>query len=170
MLFLVLAFITGFLALVFSASGQHLLIGIPFAIGVTGIVRLFTAGAMPRKTDFGAEEAAKWHAFSKYLEEMQRYTNVQAAADKFQKYLPYAVALGVERQLISQFNSVPSAMPQWYMPYGYGPFIYANPVGTATAAGTARMVRRARYAFDEPRRRHARHEHLARLCDARHVR
>ena len=98
------------------------------ALGIVGMVTLGMAGIMPRKTDMGSEQAEKWRAFSRYLQQMQRYTNVQAAADKFQQYLPYAVALGVERELTHQFNSVPSAMPTYYAPYGYYPGYY--PVGT----------------------------------------
>lgn len=87
------------------------------ALGITGLIRMGLARSMPRKTDFGSEEAQKWRAFQRYLEEIQRYTDVQTAADKFQKYLPYAVALGVEKQLIGQFNSVPAAAPPYYIPY-----------------------------------------------------
>ncbi len=106
-------------------------------LAIAGIAWLAIAGAMPRKTDFGSEQAEKWRAFSRYLQEMQRYTNVQAAADKFQQYLPYAVAMGIERQLINQFNSVPSAMPGWYAPYGYYPYGYfplGVPLGQQTAS------------------------------------
>lgn len=94
------------------------------AVGLIGLAWVITAGAMPRRTDFGAEETAKWRAFGNYLSQIQKYTDVQAAADKFQQYLPYAVALGIEQQLIHQFNNVPTAMPPWYAPYGYSPFGY----------------------------------------------
>lgn len=126
---LLLAGAVGFIAYMIQ-GGITLFPLIPaVAIGITGLVRMGFAGAMPRKTDFGSGEAQKWRAFKRYLEEIQQYTNVQAAADKFQKYLPYAVALGVERQLINQFNSVPAAMPQYYVPYGWYPY-GAHPVGS----------------------------------------
>ena len=98
------------------------------AIGVVGLVWVLTSSAMPKKTDFGAEETAKWRSFSNYLQQIQKYTDVQAAADKFQQYLPYAVALGIERQLINQFNNVPAAMPPYYAPYGWHPYGY-YPIG-----------------------------------------
>jgi hypothetical protein len=128
--FFLLAFGAGFLAFMFGDMISWFLLMIPLAFVAIGIVRLTTAGIMPRKTDFGAEEAAKWRAFGRYLEQMKSYTDVQAAADKFQQYLPYAVALGIEKQLINQFSSVPTAMPRWYGPYGYGPVYYPYPVGT----------------------------------------
>jgi uncharacterized membrane protein YgcG len=128
--FLLLAFGLNFSAGELSPFISWFLWLLPVAFGATGLVWLLTAGAMPRKTDFGSEEAEKWRAFGRYLQQMQRYTNVQAAADKFQQFLPYAVAMGIERQLISQFNQVPSAMPRWYAPYGYGPIFYPYPVGS----------------------------------------
>jgi uncharacterized membrane protein YgcG len=133
---LVLAGLVGFVAFLFIDMVSFALLALPVAFVAAGVVRLATAGVMPRKTDFGAEEAEKWRAFGRYLEQMQRYTDVQAAADKFQQYLPYAVALGIERQLTNQFNSVPSAMPPYYVPYGYGPYVpYPYPVGSAMGGG-----------------------------------
>ncbi|MDQ3928920.1 MAG: DUF2207 domain-containing protein [Chloroflexota bacterium] len=116
----------GSIALAPAFSGLLPLLGV--AIGLVGLVWVFTSTAMPKKTDFGSEETAKWRAFSNYLQQIQKYTDVQAAADKFQQYLPYAVALGIERQLINQFNNVPAAMPPYYAPYGWYPHGY-YPVG-----------------------------------------
>lgn len=116
----IVAFFGGAITGLFTDFGW--LVGV--AIALVGLVWAALAGAMPRKTDLGAEETAKWHAFGRYLVQMQKYTDVQQAADKFQQYLPYAVALGIESQLIQQFNSVPSAMPAWYMPFGYYPYGY----------------------------------------------
>ncbi len=126
--FFVLAGLAALAAVVLAESVSVFLFAFPVAFAAIGLVRLITAGVMPRKTDFGSEEAEKWRAFGRYLQQMKQYTDVQAAADKFQQYLPYAVAMGMERQLISQFNSVPSAMPPYYVPYGYGPFI-PYPIG-----------------------------------------
>lgn len=98
-----------------------MLIWLGVALMVVAAVYIFSSDAMPRKTDFGSEEAAKWRAFKRYLQNIQTYTNIQAAADKMQQYLPYAVAMGIESDFIKQFNSVPSAMPQWYIPYNLDP-------------------------------------------------
>lgn len=116
----------GSIALAPAFAGLLPLLGV--AVGLVGLVWVFTSSAMPKKTDFGAEESTKWRAFSNYLQQIQKYTDVQAAADKFQQYLPYAVALGIERQLINQFNNVPAAMPPYYAPYGWHPYGY-YPVG-----------------------------------------
>lgn len=110
-----------FLGLFLGSVISPMLTVLGIAIGIVGAVYIFSADAMPRKTDFGSEEAAKWRAFKRYLQNLQSYTNVQAAADKMQQYLPYAVAMGIESDFIKQFNSVPAAMPQWYLPYGLDP-------------------------------------------------
>ncbi len=127
-----LAIIVGALWVAFGTSISALIILPALALGVVGIVALFMAGIMPRKTDFGSEEAEKWRAFKRYLQQIKSYTNVQAAADKFQQYLPYAVAMGVDQDFTRQFESVPTAMPAWYIPYGYVPFL---PYGHAGGAG-----------------------------------
>jgi hypothetical protein len=116
-------------AQIFLLEGITLFGMIPaVGLAVTGLVRLAFAGSMPRKTDFGSEQAQRWRAFRNYLQQMQQYTNVQAAADKYQQYLPYAVALGVDKELTRQFESVPAAMPPYYIPVGWYPYPY--PVGT----------------------------------------
>jgi uncharacterized membrane protein len=127
-----------FLWFTFGAMYSWMIIVPAIGLGATGLVRMFMAGAMPRKTDMGSEQAERWRAFKRYLQQIQTYTNVQEAADRFQKYLPYAVAMGVDREFINQFNSVPTAMPTWYAPYGYYPYPYVvggpGP-GTANAGG-----------------------------------
>jgi uncharacterized membrane protein len=130
---LVLGIIVTILWFTFGSTISYMLLLPGLALGAVGVVGFMLSGAMPRKTDFGAEEAEKWRAFKRYLQQIQRYTNVQEASDRFQKYLPYAVAMGVDQEFTRQFQSVPAAMPTWYIPYGYGPFI---PYGTYGQAGT----------------------------------
>ena len=126
---LVLAGLAAGAAFVFGETVSYLIFALPVALFIVGLAWLVTAGAMPRKTDQGSEEASKWQAFGRYLRNMQQYTNVQSAADKFQQYLPYAVAMDIEKDLINQFSRVPAAMPPYYVPYGYGPVFYPFPVG-----------------------------------------
>jgi uncharacterized membrane protein len=91
------------------------------AVGVTGIAIFISGRYMPAKTRKGAEAAASWLAFKKYLQDIESYTNLEEATDIFQKYLSYAVAFGLERSWIRKFSSIPSApIPPWYVPYPYG--------------------------------------------------
>ncbi len=89
---------------------------------------------MPRRTSQGAQEARKWEAFRNYLEDLTRFQDMETAQEQFEKYLPYAVALGVERQWVRRFEGLSVPPPMWYHPVfvpipmggGYG----GGPVGT----------------------------------------
>ena len=85
---------------------------------VVGVILIGVGGAMPRKTQAGAEAAAKWLAFRRYLDEIERYDNVEEAKAIFNRYLPYAVAFGLERSWVNKFASVDAPAPSWYGPYG----------------------------------------------------
>ena len=129
----------------FGDALTYMLVFLGIALSVMALVYVFTADAMPRKTDFGSEEAAKWRAFKRYLQDIQSYTNVQVAADKLQQYLPYAVAMGIEQEFVRAYNNVPQAMPTWYTPYGLDVVaidILARTAGTTLASSSP--VARAR--------------------------
>ncbi len=95
---------------------------------VATMIALMVAGQyMPRKTEKGAEEAAKWLAFKRYLESIEKHTDLEAVKEKFETYLPYAVAFGLERRLIKKFAAVDAPAPTWWgpmagprYPYGHG--------------------------------------------------
>jgi uncharacterized membrane protein len=108
----------------------------------TIIALMFTSSHMPRKTEKGALEAAKWEAFKRYLKDMDAQRDLESAAAIFERYLPYAVAFGFERSWIRKFSSLENVpAPTWYGPmhrpvyrtgrYGGRPFM-----GGAGGAGT----------------------------------
>jgi hypothetical protein len=94
----------------------------PFvAVGIVAIAIIIAGQAMPVKTQKGAEESAKWKAFKRYLQDIDRYTNLEEATDQFDKYLPFAIAFGLERSWINKFSSVPTTpVPIWYYPVWMG--------------------------------------------------
>lgn len=86
------------------------------------LAMLYTATHMPRKTEKGAEEAAKWGAFKEYLKNIQKYSNEAetgvTAGEIFSENLAYAIVFGLERHFIRQFSQRPNVpMPTWYHPY-----------------------------------------------------
>ncbi len=81
---------------------------------ILGAVLMLVSNAMPRKSDVGAETAAKWRAFRKYLEDIEKYEKLDEARDIFDRYLPYAVAFGVEESWVQKFASVRTPTPGWY--------------------------------------------------------
>lgn len=90
---------------------------LPVAIGITGIAAFIFGQAMPAKTRQGAEEAAKWRAFYEYLRNLEKYNTVEEAASRFEEFLPYAVAFGLERSWLRKFNGIENMpIPVWYYP------------------------------------------------------
>lgn len=93
-----------------------------FAFGL-----IFLGRFMPRKTAKGAEEAARWQAFRTYLEDIDNYSDLERATELFDRYLPYAIAFGLEKSYIKKWSKVDTTpIPPWYIPYprpyygGYG--------------------------------------------------
>lgn len=113
----------------------------PFALavliglGILGLAMILASRWMPRKTKKGAEAAARWIAFRRYLEQIEQYGDLQEARDIFAKYLPYAVAFGIEKSWVRKFSKIDTPAPRWYGPR-YGRGRYGNrPVLTGGGGG-----------------------------------
>jgi hypothetical protein len=85
-------------------------------------VLLRMSPAMPKKTSHGAESAAKWRAFKRYLESIERHGALEEAQGIFDRYLSYAVAFGIDRDWIRKFALVGAASPGWFQAVG-GPVV-----------------------------------------------
>jgi len=111
----------GFLAFSLLAETTGAIICPFISIGIAAIALIIVGQAMPVKTRQGAEETAKWKAFKRYLEDIDRYAQLEEATDQFDRYLPYAIAFGIERSWINKFAAVPSTpIPIWYYPVWMG--------------------------------------------------
>lgn len=99
-----------------------LIVLLGIVLGLLAIGFLILSRSMSRKTAAGAAAAAKWRGFKRYLEQLDRYTTVDTAKDQFDRYLPYAIAFGIERGWVKRFEAVNTPAPQWYYPYGYYPY------------------------------------------------
>lgn len=96
---------------------------LPFAVLIVlGVVLTQSAKAMPQRTEKGAEANAKWLAFKRYLEDIQKYENLQESAAIFDKYLPFAVAFGIDKSWVNKFAQANTPMPNWF-----GPVILTSP-------------------------------------------
>lgn len=96
------------------------MLAFPFvSLGVVSLSVAVVSSAMPVKTRKGAEEAAKWKAFREYLRTADKHNELSEATDLFERYLPYAVAFGLERDWINKFARVEGTpVPGWYFPVG----------------------------------------------------
>lgn len=135
----------GFLAFGAMEDFTQTLICVPIALGLTGVAMMIVGNHMPRKTRDGAEEAAKWDAFKEYLTNLEKYDQIEAKADIFSKYLPYAVAFGLDRSWIRRFAKVNHVgVPTWYYPtYRGGQYSRGYRAGTPlpTSSGAGNVLR-----------------------------
>jgi len=98
--------------------------------GLVAVSMLILSPFMPKKTVRGATVVAKWQAFKRFLQHIERYTQVADARDQFDLYLPYAIAFGLERSLVEKFAQVNTPAPDWYDP---APFVLGGYAGAHIA-------------------------------------
>lgn len=95
----------------------------PIGLGIVGLASAISGAFMPAKTEKGAQDAARWRAFKRYLANIESYGDLASAAAKFEEFLPYAIAFGMEKDLVRQVVPAMTAMPGWYFPtYLGGPW------------------------------------------------
>ncbi len=98
---------------------------LPFAgLLVLGGALLWLAPHMPRRTRAGALAAQRWAAFRRYLAGLATGRDA-AGREEFERYLPYAVAFGLDRPWMERFAAVGAPVPAWYQ--GGGPIIIGSP-------------------------------------------
>ncbi|HEX2211091.1 MAG TPA: DUF2207 domain-containing protein [Longimicrobium sp.] len=100
----------------------------PFALGVgAGVSAVVLIGfglLMPARTPAGARAREASLGFREFLErvESDRYRMMITGPEMFEKYLPYAMAFGVEKRWARGFDDLVTEPPQWYSGPGYGHF------------------------------------------------
>jgi hypothetical protein len=95
----------------------------PIGMGIVGLAAALASEYMPAKTARGAQEAARWNAFKRYLKNIESHGDLAGAAAKFEAFLAYAIAFGIEKDLVRQMVPAMTAMPGWYVPtYLGGPW------------------------------------------------
>ena len=77
---------------------------------ISTIIVLGFSGSMPHRTIAGAQEQRKWIAFRNYLRDLAKFNDLATARDTFDKYLPYAIAFGVERDWVRRFQRTPGTV------------------------------------------------------------
>jgi hypothetical protein len=92
-------------------------------VAVVGVLLRWVAPKMPRRTAAGGLEAARWRAYARFLAkspaELLRSKAPDAPSpaaqdgDVFERVLPYAIALGIERTWVQKFATVGTPAPRW---------------------------------------------------------
>jgi uncharacterized membrane protein len=110
-------------------------VGWAFAAGLCGIVLAITSRAMPRKTKKGKDALLAVKGFEEYISRAERAEiESQERQGYFEKYLPYAMALGVADKWAQAFNGLQTEPPKWYDGYDgtFHPTILAHDLSAAT--------------------------------------
>lgn len=123
----VLAAIIIFGVLTFAGASSGWIVLPIFAAIILAFIGSKVATNMPRKTLKGAEAAAKWRAFKRYLEDIENQRDLAESQEIFERYLPYATAFGLEASWIRKFEQAGTAMPQWFG--GAGPVLMPGGAG-----------------------------------------
>ena len=106
-----------------------------------GIICIF-GWFMPARTIIGARTLEKVLGFEDFFGrvESDRIERIEKTPELFEKYLPYAMALHVEKKWVQAFSNIAMQPPAWYQgPYGSGfvPYIFVNDLNVmAMQAGT----------------------------------
>ena len=109
-----------------------------FAIFALGIVYTLRAGAVlagtifvcsvflyifikynPRLNEEGFILRDEWRGFKLYLKTAEKYRMQNLTPDMFEKYLPYAMIFGIEKQWAQAFEAMHLREPGWYGTSGY---------------------------------------------------
>lgn len=79
---------------------------------------------MPARTEKGARAREAILGFEEFLQrvESDRFKKMITGPEMFEKFLPYAMALGVEKQWAAAFADILKQPPSWYHGQGYTTF------------------------------------------------
>lgn len=97
----------------------------------TGAIIAIVGWFMPARTIMGARTYAKVLGFEEFLSrvESDRIKRMENAPELFEKFLPYAMALRVEKKWVQAFSGIAMQPPQWYQgPYlgGFQAYLFVN--------------------------------------------
>lgn len=113
----------------------------------TGLVVAGFGWYMPARTRAGADTYAQVLGFEEFLERVEedRFRRMITGPEMFEAFLPYAMALGVEKKWAAAFEEMYRRPPEWYRgssPSGFHAGILAADMGRlSTHAGTAMTSR-----------------------------
>jgi uncharacterized membrane protein len=149
-LFYTIAGIVGGAAIGFVSSGIMLRLGMqPVAGIVAGILSAIVVIAfgwfMPSRTPRGTRELEKVLGFREFLSrvEGERLQRMVKTPEMFERFLPYAMALGVEDNWAKAFEGIYTTPPSWYSgPGGVGTFrpsTFTHNLGVMSTAAATTM-------------------------------
>ncbi len=116
----------------------------PFVASIlSGLIIGVFGHFMPARTVEGARALEGSLGFEEFLDrvESDRFDRIVRTPAMFEKFLPFAMALGVERNWAKAFEGIYTSQPDWYVGtyHGtFGPRVFASSLaGLSSSAGTA---------------------------------
>jgi uncharacterized membrane protein YgcG len=112
-----------------SSLGSHLgMAPLPFIVAgvLTGLIICGFGWFMPAKTEQGTRALEGVLGFEDFLVhvESDRFNRMIKTPEMFEKFLPFAMALGVEKNWSKAFQGILKEPPEWYRGSSYGPNFY----------------------------------------------
>lgn len=101
---------------IFIASNSSFIpVGWFFALGVCGIMLAIASFAMPKKTARGKNALLAVKGFEEYISRAEKQEiEYQERQGYFEKFLPYAMALGIADKWAKAFDGLQTEPPKWY--------------------------------------------------------
>ncbi len=124
----------------------YILAGVAMFTGnfVLAVIAFIFGRNMPRKTEFGAQQASIARSLKTFLTSQERQLAFQANNQMmFEKLLPYAIAFGVEKIWAARFKDMALVNPSWYTGYGNSMFnavYFANSMHSSVSSFTSAVT------------------------------
>lgn len=117
---IILAIFGGVLSWLVLAIGLSLLgvpgpFTLPAVLLVLGLGFLIAGDHMPAKTEIGSKVYAEILGFKMYLYTAERYRLQNLKPEEFERYLSFAIVLGIEKQWADKFKDIYKQQPDWYV-------------------------------------------------------
>ncbi|HET7106092.1 MAG TPA: DUF2207 domain-containing protein [Candidatus Acidoferrum sp.] len=120
---------------------------LPFIVAglLTGAIVCGFGWFMPARTQAGARALEGALGFEDFLAhvESDRFNRTIKTPEMFEKFLPFAMALGVEKNWSKAFQGIYTQPPQWYQgSYGPGfyPYLFVNDLGSMSSMASDVMT------------------------------
>jgi uncharacterized membrane protein len=145
--YIAVAFIGGMLLLVggIKLSQTNGMATAPFMIAaiISGAIIAGFGWFMPTRTPAGAQALAGVLGFEDFLThvEADRMDRMTQTPETFEKFLPFAMALGVEKKWVGAFQNIYTQPPSWYQGGYYGggfhPLVLVNSLDMMTTRASS---------------------------------
>lgn len=104
---------------ILSTVLQLQLTPVPFVIAgiLSAIIIVVIGWNMPARTESGTRALEQVLGFSEFLERVdkEKYEHIKRTPEMFERFLPYAMAFGVEQQWSKAFKDMYMEPPTWYV-------------------------------------------------------